>query len=111
MLESMCRSIDEVAPFMTMFLLLFGETLTCFLSVLVTTFFCFHIFLMLKAMTTIEFCEKSQPKKGTSTGEKANYDSSAYDLGMLGNLRAVLGRNVFLWLLPLSPPVGDGLNY
>jgi len=111
MFESMYKAIQEVAPFMTMFLLLFGWTLACFLGVLVTTFFCFHIFLMLKAMTTIEFCEKSQPKKGASTGEKNSYDSSAYDLGRLGNVRAVLGRNVFLWLLPVSLPSGDGFNY
>lgn len=91
-----------------MFFTLFGETLAFFLSVLTTVFWAFHVWLMLKAMTTIEFCEKSLPKKDN---EKWAYDASVYDLGVLGNVRAVLGNNVFLWFLPCSLPEGDGLNF
>merc|ERR1711879_1135054 len=85
-------------PFMSMFLLLFGETLTAFLGLLVTVFFAFHVWLMFKAMTTIEFCEKSM--------KRMHYDGSIYDRGNYGNIKAVLGDNPFLWFLPLNPPSG-----
>eukprot|EP00747_Dinoflagellata_sp_TGD_P034105 gnl/TRDRNA2_/TRDRNA2_137060_c1_seq1.p1 gnl/TRDRNA2_/TRDRNA2_137060_c1~~gnl/TRDRNA2_/TRDRNA2_137060_c1_seq1.p1 ORF type:complete len:209 (+),score=36.31 gnl/TRDRNA2_/TRDRNA2_137060_c1_seq1:2-628(+) len=103
MIESVKRSIEFETPFHMMFLLLFGETLASFLGILVTAFFGFHIWLMLKAMTTIEFCEKSLKKSG--------YDSSVYDRGPLGNIETVLGNNFVLWFFPLSPPQGDGLNF
>jgi hypothetical protein len=109
MAESVVRSWDVDTPFATMFFVLFGETLACFLGILLTTFFGFHIWLMLKAMTTIEFCEKKMPKGGKE--QAPTDDSSVYDLGPCGNARSVLGPNPFMWFIPLSPPIGDGLNY
>jgi len=103
MLESVKNSVDSNTPFVKMFLLLFGETLAAFLGILVTVFFGFHIWLMVKAMTTIEFCEKSMKKTG--------YNSSVYDHGLLGNMQQVLGDNPLLWLLPCSPPSGKGLFF
>jgi len=109
MAESVKRCINDLhTPFKTMFFTFFGVTLTFFLAVLVTLFFGFHIMLMFKAMTTIEFCEKSIPKK---EGESRNYDSSVYDLGIFGNMKAVLGNSVPLWFFPCSRPTGDGLNF
>jgi len=90
-------------PFMTMFMLLFGETLAAFLGVLVTLFFGFHIYLMFKAMTTIEFCEKSQRRGG--------FDASTYDRGLVGNIKAVLGENPLFWFLPMAGPPGRGLSF
>mmetsp|Transcript_56416 Transcript_56416/g.160167 ORF Transcript_56416/g.160167 Transcript_56416/m.160167 type:complete len:358 (-) Transcript_56416:133-1206(-) len=107
--ESVMRCVDRPdTPFIVMFLTFFGETLAFFLAVLVTLFFGFHIWLSLKAMTTIEFCEKSLPRK---EGETRSYDVSVYDVGFCGNIRAVLGNNALLWFLPLSRPPGDGLNF
>eukprot|EP00747_Dinoflagellata_sp_TGD_P209424 gnl/TRDRNA2_/TRDRNA2_82820_c1_seq1.p2 gnl/TRDRNA2_/TRDRNA2_82820_c1~~gnl/TRDRNA2_/TRDRNA2_82820_c1_seq1.p2 ORF type:complete len:222 (+),score=43.92 gnl/TRDRNA2_/TRDRNA2_82820_c1_seq1:1-666(+) len=103
MLESVKDSVDSQTPFMKMFLLLFGETLAAFLGLLVTAFWSFHVWLMMKSMTTIEFCEKSMKKTG--------YDSSVYNRGICGNINAVLGDNMLLWLVPVSPPSGDGLNF
>jgi len=103
MLDTVKKAADSSTPFNTMFLCLFGQTLATFLAMLVTLFFFFHIWLMLKAMTTIEFCEKSMKRSG--------YDSSAYDRGFYGNIRSVLGENPILWLLPVSPPAGDGLTF
>merc|ERR1719158_610453 len=56
MFESVQESVEVDTPFLTMSLLLFGETLASFLGILVTAFFCFHIYLMMRTMTTIEFC-------------------------------------------------------
>lgn len=102
MLDSVQTSVDTTVPFSTMFALIFGETLAGFLALVVTVFFIFHIWLMLRAMTTIEFCEKSM---------KRNWDTSVYNRGIYGNICAVLGDNPLLWLLPLSPPSGDGINF
>merc|ERR1719371_26743 len=105
MLESVLRSWDVDTPFATMFFVLFGETLSIFLGILLTTFFIFHIWLMLKAMTTIEFCEKKMPKGGkqeADDGEK----TSVYDQGAFGNVMAVLGPNPLMWMVPVSPPIG-----
>eukprot|EP00747_Dinoflagellata_sp_TGD_P161723 gnl/TRDRNA2_/TRDRNA2_178511_c0_seq1.p1 gnl/TRDRNA2_/TRDRNA2_178511_c0~~gnl/TRDRNA2_/TRDRNA2_178511_c0_seq1.p1 ORF type:complete len:376 (+),score=82.57 gnl/TRDRNA2_/TRDRNA2_178511_c0_seq1:60-1187(+) len=103
MLESVKSSVDSQTPFMKMFLLLFGETLAAFLGLLVTAFWCFHVWLMSKSMTTIEFCEKSMKKTG--------YDNSTYNRGPIGNMKAVLGEEMYLWPLPVSQPEGDGLNF
>mmetsp|Transcript_14810 Transcript_14810/g.33694 ORF Transcript_14810/g.33694 Transcript_14810/m.33694 type:complete len:298 (-) Transcript_14810:47-940(-) len=109
MLDSVIATLDSDTPFMDMFLLLFGETLAGFLALLVTGFFFFHIWLMLKAMTTIEFCEKSMKRSSGTSG--SSYDVSLYDRGLCGNIRAVLGDNPLLWLLPLSPPSGSGMSF
>mmetsp|Transcript_32797 Transcript_32797/g.76276 ORF Transcript_32797/g.76276 Transcript_32797/m.76276 type:complete len:355 (+) Transcript_32797:114-1178(+) len=103
MIDSVRNSVDGNTPFMKMFLLLFGETLAAFIGLLVTAFFAFHVWLMMKSMTTIEFCEKSM--------KNAGYESSVYDKGCMGNIKAVLGDNAILWLLPCSPPSGRGLNF
>merc|ERR1719378_454982 len=50
MFSTVKNSVDSSTPFLTMFLVLFGETLACFLGLLVSLFFSFHIWLMLKAM-------------------------------------------------------------
>jgi len=103
MLTSVKASMNPRTPFISMFLLLFGETLASFLGILVSIFFLFHIWLMLKSMTTIEFCEKSMKNRG--------YDSSAYDRGIIGNINAVLGDTWLLWFLPCNPPHGQGLTF
>jgi len=108
--ESVKRCIDVPStPFVTMFTIFFGWTLTLFLAVLVTVFFVFHIWLMLKAMTTIEFCEKSGPR-GKDCCD-CRYDSSVYDLGLCGNICAVLGDNPVLWFFPCARKEGDGLHF
>jgi hypothetical protein len=105
MLDSVMDSIDSTQSFTRMFCLLFGETLAAFMGMLVTGFFIFHVWLMLKGMTTIEFCEKKASMQG------ASYNTSPYDRGVYGNILAVLGNNPLLWLLPCSPPTGTGVHF
>jgi len=89
-----------------MFLSLFCGTLAFSLAMLITAFFGFHLWLMLRAMTTIEFCEKHMVKK-----TRANVPSNLYDLGLVGNIQAVLGNNPLLWFLPIGGPSHDGLHF
>jgi len=85
------------AHFNKMLALLFGQTLAALLGFLVTVFLCFHVWLMMRAMTTIEFCEKSRKR-------------TDYSRGLHANIQSVLGNNPVLWLLPCSLPSGDGLG-
>lgn len=102
MLESVRHAMElEGTEFSKMFLLFFGSTLAFFLAVLLTCFLAFHIWLAAGARTTIEFCEQ-QFKSGSS---------STWDNGLWENFRATLGPHFLLWLLPLSPPEGDGLMW
>jgi len=103
MFGSMKAALDEDQDFYNMFALLFGETLCGFLGILATAFFGFHIWLMSKAMSTIEFCEKSIKKTG--------YNHSVYDRGLCGNFTEVLGTNPFTWVLPIASYQGDGLSF
>mmetsp|Transcript_50510 Transcript_50510/g.110495 ORF Transcript_50510/g.110495 Transcript_50510/m.110495 type:complete len:334 (-) Transcript_50510:115-1116(-) len=93
--------------FFTMFVLLFGESLAVFLGILLTGFFGFHIWLMLRAMTTIEFCEKSSKRV------RGEFPASAYKKSSwVGDIQEVLGKDFVLWLLPVTdlPPDG-GLTF
>jgi len=109
---SVKESIEVDKPFLTMFLLMFGETLVFLMGTLLSGFLCFHLWLVFKGMTTIEFCEKSMPKRPKAEGaEKNSGMRSAYDEGCLGNICSVLGNNPLLWLLPLTPSPGNGLHF
>lgn len=103
MFESVWWSTRMDVSIFTMIALTFGETLATFLMVLICSFLAFHVWLMTKAMTTVEFCEKSL--------KKASYNSSAYSQGLYANICAVLGNRPLLWLLPFSLPDGDGLTW
>jgi hypothetical protein len=103
MLPTVHKALREPGtPFIRMFLLLFGETLAGFISTLLTLFVSFHVYLMFNGMTTIEFCEKSK---------RRNFVCPNYSKGFLGDIKTVLGDNVLLWLLPMSPPSGDGMTF
>jgi len=92
---------DEMDP-TSRFALVFGMTLAVIMGTLLGGFFVFHSWLATLALTTIEFCEKTGPHSSRAV---------SYDQGLFENLRAVLGPHVILWLLPLSPPSGDGLAF
>jgi hypothetical protein len=108
MFESVRQAIETEPDFLTMFFLFLGEFMAFGLGVLLNMFFVFHIWLMCTAMTTIEYCEKAMPKKEV---ESKQWDNSLYDLGVLGNIQAVLGDNPLFWLLPVTLPSSNGLDF
>ncbi|CAE8616205.1 unnamed protein product, partial [Polarella glacialis] len=77
MFPTVKNAVDLNNSFVSMFMVLFAETLAAFLGLLITMFFFFHIWLMIKAMSTIEFCEKSTKNQG--------YNGSLYNRGLGGN--------------------------
>lgn len=110
MLPTCIRLSMSEERFAVLFLVFFAETLGLFFAFLVTVFFCFHIWLISKALTTIEFCEKSVPNNQRDPKAKGGYDSSVYTLGIYANFRQVLGGNPLTVLLPLPANTGDGLS-
>merc|ERR1719265_2147811 len=58
MIESVKRSVDIETSATNRFLLVFGLTLSIIMGSLMSVFLSFHTWLMVKGMTTIEFCEK-----------------------------------------------------
>lgn len=63
------------------------------LGFVITGFLAFHLWLISKQYTTIEFCEKR-------SDNEAAFRTSPYTRGTLGNLRGVFGDNPILWLVP-----------
>lgn len=94
-----CKSMSQVLDFF----IVFSWILAAMLGAVVTGFCFFHIWLMCKAYTTIEFCEKrrADDSKRTSQGlpVKELYKSSPYDVGVYKNICHVLGP-WYLWLIP-----------
>merc|ERR1719498_1052562 len=103
MCESVQRSVEEETPATNRFLLVLGLVLAIIMGVLMACFLSFHTWLMFKGMTTIEFCEKTLSAPPTTLSLPGSRGVS-YDLGCYTNLKAVLGPNPMLWLLPISPP-------
>mmetsp|Transcript_47122 Transcript_47122/g.88119 ORF Transcript_47122/g.88119 Transcript_47122/m.88119 type:complete len:338 (-) Transcript_47122:114-1127(-) len=102
MISSVIRAaVDEMDP-AARFGLVFGTTLAVIMGTLLGGFFLFHTWLTTLALSTIEFCEK--------TGQRSSRGVS-YNHGLYENMRSVFGPYVLLWLLPLSPPDGDGLVF
>jgi palmitoyltransferase ZDHHC2/15/20 len=63
------------------------------MGIVISGFFLFHLWLITKQYTTIEFCEKR-------TDPNSGFAISPYNRGITSNFRSVLGPNVFFWFLP-----------
>lgn len=90
-------------------LVIFAWGLALFLGLVLVTFFGFHIYLLGKAYTTIEFCERRSSK---SKSVEERYRVSPFQQGFCGNLCHLLGPNPLLWLLPVRWGMkGDGTSF
>eukprot|EP00928_Gymnodinium_smaydae_P080183 TRINITY_DN63932_c0_g1_i1.p1 TRINITY_DN63932_c0_g1~~TRINITY_DN63932_c0_g1_i1.p1 ORF type:complete len:326 (-),score=48.51 TRINITY_DN63932_c0_g1_i1:16-993(-) len=104
-MESLIRSQHEEMNLSDRFMLVECVVLSVIMGTLLTAFFTFHAWLMLRGMTTIEFCERRTRFGGDSRAP------ASYDQGLVRNLYAVLGPNVWTWFLPTAPPEGDGTSF
>jgi hypothetical protein len=72
----------------------------------ITGFFFFHLWLISKQYTTIEFCEKRSHSEGHFK------DCSPYDRGCCSNFQSVLGRNILFWCFPCNRNLrGEGFVF
>lgn len=101
---SLCQALASRSFPLAVQPLLIGCSLLCIvLSLVLTPFLLFHLWLLSKNLTTIEYCEHRY--------KPTRYGASPYDLGLLQNVRSVLGENVLLWFLPIGTPSGDGITW
>jgi len=79
--------------------------LACTLGLIITGFLGFHLYLIRKQWTTIEYCEKR-------AGDNSSGKDSTYNLGTFKNFQIILGNNVLLWFFPIFPNTeGNGLIF
>lgn len=76
-------------------------------TLLVLCLFSFHLTLVAKNYTTIEY-QQAQYERWTYGPKHSAVNP--YDLGFVGNLKAVLGSNVLLWPFPTLPE-NDGIHW
>jgi|TARA_B000000475_G_scaffold254649_1_gene233753 palmitoyltransferase len=80
---------------------------TCTLTIALAALFVWHVRLVVNNKTTIEHYE----------GVRSRYNNiptvveHPYSLGLLANLREILGRNVLFWFTPGCKISGDGTRY
>jgi len=91
-LFSQCLSSDEI-DYRLSYYLITSYLLSCTLGLVLTGFFTFHLWLIYRQYTTIEFCEKRSDGNET-------FKTSPYDRGLLNNYKTVLGNNILLWFIP-----------
>eukprot|EP00421_Protoceratium_reticulatum_P063352 CAMPEP_0168414938 /NCGR_PEP_ID=MMETSP0228-20121227/29981_1 /TAXON_ID=133427 /ORGANISM="Protoceratium reticulatum, Strain CCCM 535 (=CCMP 1889)" /LENGTH=318 /DNA_ID=CAMNT_0008428745 /DNA_START=67 /DNA_END=1023 /DNA_ORIENTATION=+ len=106
MLKSVERSMAREMPTANRFVLVLGLVLAVIMGSLMLVFLSFHVVLMFRGMSTIEFCEKNTAgREGDST------PTASHDLSVYRNVCAVLGPRPLLWFLPVSPPDGSGVSW
>eukprot|EP00927_Polykrikos_kofoidii_P077132 TRINITY_DN74108_c0_g1_i1.p1 TRINITY_DN74108_c0_g1~~TRINITY_DN74108_c0_g1_i1.p1 ORF type:complete len:343 (+),score=25.70 TRINITY_DN74108_c0_g1_i1:165-1193(+) len=106
MYETMHRALVEETTFVRRFFVVFGMTLSVMIGTILSLFFSLHVWLMIKATTTIELCEKAYKRNERTAGS-----ASIYDLGAYRNMCDVLGSSPLVWLIPWIMPAGDGLQF
>mmetsp|Transcript_6667 Transcript_6667/g.11665 ORF Transcript_6667/g.11665 Transcript_6667/m.11665 type:complete len:328 (+) Transcript_6667:50-1033(+) len=107
MWTTLLETLEVEATTVRRFMIVFSLTLAVIMTILLCGFFSFHLWLVLKGTTTIEFCEKTV--KTNATGQDAG--RWMYDLGWMENLKQALGPCMLCWFLPIYPPSGDGLYF
>jgi len=87
-------NISAFSAFFIFFTYLFAFVL----GIVLTGFMFFHLWLISRGKTTLEYCEDKK---------KANYDSGIYT-----NFKASLGTNPLLWFVPFVPNYeGEGVTF
>lgn len=81
------------------FLMIFATTFSIFFS----GFFAFHIYLISKNRTTVEFL--SAPTFLLDT------DANGFNLGCCRNAQEVFGKEILLWPFPIDTKLGDGVRF
>jgi len=99
--------VNATLPALTKFLLIGAEALSFLLSSILVPFLFFHTWLLIRNMTTIEFCASF-----TKTGSQEDQTSeNPYDMGIYSNLCSVLGSSPLSWWAPVGGPEGDGISF
>ena len=81
------------------FFLTEGLCISSLISLILTPFTCFHLFLVARNQTTLEYCE------GVDSGK-------SFDFGIFSNYFQIFGYNPLFWFLPIqSVSPAEGLQF
>ena len=75
-----------------------GLCISGLVSLILTPFTGFHLWLVANNKTTLEYCERSNP-------------SISYDFGIFHNFCQVFGYNPLFWLFPIQTAPGEGIGF
>lgn len=96
---------DEANSLMTCLCVVLSYSIVFMLFIVLCVFLIFHLWLISKNYTTIEYCEKRSKNSDTFT-------VSPYSMGTLMNFKLVLGENPLLWFIPTTfVSKNDGTSY
>lgn len=84
---------SETIDYKIAYFIITSYILAATLGIVITGFFSFHVWLIVKQYTTIEFCEKRSENEET-------FKTSPYNLGCYRNFKSVLGNNFLFWFVP-----------
>jgi len=96
--------LSSVLPPSSALFLLESSGIAVLLASVMTPFFVFHMWLLMKNLTTIEYCESRHAAVGGD-------GQSKYDVGTINNIKQILGDNPLLWFVPVGRPGGDGFTF
>ena len=92
------------------FYIVTAYVLSCVFGLIITAFFCFHVWLIYNQYTTIEFCEKRSADRQREDG--LFKDKSPSNLGTPRNFKKSLGSSIPLWFFPCNRDLsGRGLYF
>jgi hypothetical protein len=94
---------SETIDYKMAYYLITSYFLACVLGFIITGFLFFHLWLIYRQYTTIEFCEKRSDQDLPDR-------RSPYDLGLYKNFQTVLGNNVLTWFLPFCKDCYSNIN-
>jgi len=89
--------------------IIYGFLIAFPFSLTLTIFTRWHLYLISKNMTTIEYSSTGLTQDEYK--KKGKPWRHIYDISIFENLKSVLGPNVFLWFIPIGNSLGDGLNF
>ena len=98
-------SSEEINPFLQFFIITSWLLVAAF-GPIITGFFIFHLWLLSKQYTTIEYCEKRR-----ASADSQFKNRSPYNRGCCTNFSTVLGYPLLWWFPCFRNLDGDGLKY
>lgn len=100
---------DPTTSYMIILILNYATSFPVLLAV--GCFTIYHLFCVLSNSTTIEGFEKEKVASLRRRGRIADDARYPFHLGIVRNLRAVFGDDIWLWCWPLQQSPGNGLHF
>jgi hypothetical protein len=104
------RNLDGVPP-LTFIAIIMCSVFLLPISCMIFMFFGWNTYLLITNQTSIESHMNGDIKNDLHRQKKQTKYHNPYELSVIHNISAVLGKNKFTWFIPVLPDVGDGIHY